>query len=163
MPWWPRFQLKRRQWRLTASASRVGPGTKTGTLIGQRAVRQREDCTFPGQVLLGFRSDPNIALFLAPLAKSASSGLRTWIRPYQETHFILELRLHNASTLHGAFPWMRLCLIEAGGELLGPKAPPSWARWVRALWSVAREVSLPMWPTTSFLPVDFRDFDFKDF
>ena len=51
----------------------------------------------------------------------------------KETHFILELRLHNASTLHGAFPWMRLCLIEAGGELPGPKAPPSWARRVRAM------------------------------
>ena len=51
----------------------------------------------------------------------------------KETHFILELRLHNASTLHGVFPWMRLCLIEAGGELLGAKAPPSWARRVRAM------------------------------
>lgn len=51
----------------------------------------------------------------------------------KESHFILELRLHNASTLYCAFPWMRLCLIEAGGELLGPKAPPSWARRVRAM------------------------------
>ena len=49
----------------------------------------------------------------------------------KETHTIVELRLHSASSLYGFFAWFRLCLCAAGGEILGQKPLPNWARKAR--------------------------------